>query len=439
MRLIWTFIFGLILLIAGAGTWWVFLAPTEIRVLKVAAGERGSDSHTLMREVAQVLERHSETLRLEIVESRNSSEAISAINSRAVDLATIESNTPAYTSINLIADLFPDYFLLIARDPLQRPPFNRAIKVFDDLSGRKVAIPEAATVGNLSFWSAIDHYKLPPESFRTFAWSREKSFRGIITGQVDAVFLLSSLRDPFLLRLVEEAGIRGIGLRFIPIEQADAMTLKRPYLESEKVVKGAFDGQIPLPREDIITPSLQKLLVAHADTDADLVQELVHTIFENRLDLLIRMSLTSAIRDPRREATAALPIHEGARRYYDRDQPNFLQENAEPMALMVTVMAMMLSAFLALRRNIASRAKNRGDDYNHRLLRIAHDARAADNVAELEQLKQELIDLLDAVVEALDKDRISEDAFQSFAFLWGSTKDTVNSRIRTRQTKLETV
>jgi len=154
------------------------LAPVEVRTLKVAAGERGSNAHTLMREVSDVLVRHSETLRLEALESRNSSEAISAINSRTVDLAIIESVTPAYISINLFADLFPDYFLL------------------------------------------------------------------------------SSLRDPFLLGLIEEAGIRSIGLRIVPIAQAEAMALKGPYLEAVKIVKGAFDGQVPLPREDLITPSL---------------------------------------------------------------------------------------------------------------------------------------------------------------------------------------
>lgn len=238
----------------------MFFAPVEVRTLKVAAGECGSDAHTLMREVTEVLVRHSETLRLEVLESRNSSEAISAINSRTVDLVTIESNTPPHNSINLVADLFPDFFLLIARKPSKNPPFPQVIRAIENVRGRRIAIPEAATVGNLSFWSAIVHNKLPPKSFRTFAWPREKAFEGVITGQVDALFLLSSLRDPFLLGLVEEAGIRGTGLRLVPIAQAEAMALKRPYLEPEKIVKGAFDGQVPLPREDVITAILQRFL-----------------------------------------------------------------------------------------------------------------------------------------------------------------------------------
>jgi len=108
---------------------------------------------------------------------------------------------------------------------------------------------------------------------------------------------------------------------------------------------------------------------------------------------------------------AALPVHEDARRYYDCDQPSFTQENAEPIALMITIAAMIFSVLLVLRRNLASRAKNPGEDYNHQLLCIAHGPRSTDDIAELKTLKQERLDLLDNVVGALNKDKVSEDAF----------------------------
>ncbi|MGI9355160.1 MAG: hypothetical protein ACR2PF_08390, partial [Rhizobiaceae bacterium] len=92
--------------------------------------------------------------------SGSATSRLGKVCSRAVDLATIESNTPAYSSISLLADLFPDYFLLISHELPQRRPFPEAIRTIEDLRGRRIAIPEAATVGNLSFWSTIDHYKL---------------------------------------------------------------------------------------------------------------------------------------------------------------------------------------------------------------------------------------------------------------------------------------
>ena len=44
------------------------------------------------------------------------------------------------------------------------------------------------------------------------------------------------------------------------------------------------------------------------------------------------------------EASVSLPTHPGAQAFYDRDKPSFIQENAEPLALMVTVFAMLLSS-----------------------------------------------------------------------------------------------
>lgn len=422
---------------AAAGVWWVFFAVPEIRTLSVAAGSRGSDSHVLIKEVAEVLTRHSSTLRLDVRTSRNSSSSVSRINRGDVDLATIQSNTPAYTNINLVADLFADHFLLITHEQNARLQQKDPLYRISDIAGRRIAIPESGTIANLSFWSVIDHYKIPPEGFVSMALPDKKAIDAFLTGRADAIFLVRSLRDPTLLNFIQEAGLRNIPLQFIAVEQAEAMTLKRPYLESARIVKGAFDGRLPLPKEDVITPSLHRLLVAGADVDEDLIYELVRVIFENRLDLLIRMALSSAIQDPRRAGVASLPLHPGAERFFDRDQPSFLQENAEPMALGVTVTAMILSALVALRRSLNARAKNTGDKYNDQLLAIAQRARVADSVAELDAMGEELVEMLEKVVHALDTDKITEEGFQSFSFIWASTKETVNEQVgrisRTRQ------
>lgn len=424
MRLVWTTIFGLIFLLGATGSWWVYQDTNKTRTLTVAAGPRGSDSHSLMEEISEVLVRHTDTLRLKVLESRNSSDNISLVNNGRVDLATVQANTPAYTTVSLVADLFPDYFMLIARS-------DRNLKNVADLRGKKIAIPEDGSSGSMSFWSIIDHYSLPPESMSALSIPREKGVRSFLSGEVDGIFLANSLRDPFLLlNLMEEARLRGIGLDFIPIEQAEAMALKRPYLEARTIVKGAFDGGLPMPKKDIVTPSVHRLLVAGSDVDEDAVHDFVKAIFENKLDLLIRMSLSAAITNPTDANGASLPIHPGAARFYDRDKPSFLQENAEPMALIVTIFAMMISAFVGLRRSLKARAKNRGDDYNDKLLDIAKRARLSNNKKDLVGMNTELVEVLEIVVHALDTDKITEEGFQSFAFLWGSTRDTVNEQLK---------
>ena len=423
MKKLYGVVFALIVLIAGVGAWYVFKAPSEPSVLTVSAGPQGSDSHKLMSEISEVMERHSETVRLKVLESTNSSVNISRLNNGSIDLATIESNTPAYTSINLVADLFADYFMLITHKD------NRIYNVAD-LPRQKVAIPEEGSSGSRSFWSVIDHYSVPPESFRSYSRQRDTAVSMFLKKEVDSLFVVSSVRDPFLLSFFEEARLRGIGLRFVPIDQARAMELKRPFLKPVEIVRGAFDGSGPLPIKDITTTSLHRLLVARNTADEASINELVRVMFENRLDLLIRMPLSSSIKGPVEGEGASLSFHPGAASYYDRDKPSFLQENAEPLALVVTIFAMIISALLALRRSLSSKAKNKGDEYNDAVLAINSRARDSTDLQELRQMRQELGDVLEKAVHALDVDTITEEGFQSFSLLWGAVRDTVSDRMR---------
>lgn len=422
MRLLWAIIGGGVLLCSMFAGWWLYNDSLKVTTLSVAAGEKGSDSFVLMTEIAEVLVRHNPKVRLDVRESRNSSLSISMINNNQVDLAAIQSNTPAYTSVNLVADLFPDYFLFITRD-------ESDIDQVADLKSKRIAIPEDGSAGSLSFWSVIDHYRIPPESFVSFSIQREKAALAFLNRTVDAFFFVGSLRDPFLLSFLEEAALRGTKLKFVSIDQAEAMAFKRPFLKPVTVVRGAFDGGMPLPRKDVVTPSLNRMLVASAVADEEAVYELVKTVFENRLDLLIRMALSSAIQDPRAGASASLPVHPGAVRFYDRNEPSFLQENAEPMALLVTILAMSISALVALRRIISAKAKNRADVYNDVLLEIATRARESSQLDELRLMRVELGEVLEKAVKALDRDEVTEDGFRSFSLLWGSVRDTVNDRI----------
>lgn len=416
---------GLLLVAALAaavvGSWYVWVREQPVTMLTAVAGPRGSDSFRLIADIAEVLERHSTTVRLQVRESRNSSINISLIQRGSVDLGTIASNTPAVPNVNLVAGLFPDYFLLIARS-------GSNIRSVNDLAGKRVAIPESGSPGQQAFWTIVDHYGMAIDSFRSLSSTRLQSVNRFLTGEVDAVFFLNSIRDPLLIAFVEEAGIRRVGMGFIEIDQAEAMALKRPFLTPQRIVKGSFNGTPPWPERDISTTSLSRLLVANEAVNADAIAELTRVVFEHRLDLLIRMPLSAAITQPTLNSGASLPIHEGAVRYYNRDEPSFLQENAEPMALIVTVFAMLASFGLAVRRSMQAKAKNRGDDYNEALLDIAKRARAAHEQAELEPLRVELTQLLEKVVHALDTDRITEEGFQSFSFLWGVSRDTVEQR-----------
>ena len=80
--------------------------PQSAEVLRIGAGPLDSDSYQLIAEVADVVERNSSWLSVEVMETRDSSENISLLNSEQVDVATIRSDTPVVSDVRLVATLF---------------------------------------------------------------------------------------------------------------------------------------------------------------------------------------------------------------------------------------------------------------------------------------------------------------------------------------------
>ena len=391
-------------------------------VLRIGSGPFNSDSHELMEQVADVVNRHTDELAVEVVATRDSSMNISILNEGEVDLATIRSDTPVVSNVRQVANLFPDYFQIITRS-------DRSIFRVVDLVGKKIAIPRFGTDEFRSFWIIGDHYDLPISGVKWWSMSFEDAAEKLLSEEVDAIFTVRSLRDRRLLNLFEDAGLKNTSLRFVPVDQAEAISIKRPFLQAKVIPKGGFLGNSPTPSRDMITSTVDRVLVAREDVDTEAIRLLTQILFEHRLDLTIRFSLASAITTPDTEAGLSIPLHEGSAQYFDRDEPSFLHEHAEPLALLVTVTAMLISSLVALRSQFVSSQKNRMDSYNYRLLDIAEAARNASSRTAIRELKNELASVLEEVVRALDQDAITDEGFQSFSLLWESVREILNDQM----------
>ncbi len=418
-----TLIFLLLATSAVVAAYLYLAREKPLTYLTVAAGPYRSDSHELMKEVADVVQRQSDRLRLTVIPTPDSSTNISKLNVSQVDLATIRSDTPVGSDIRMVSVLFPDYFSLITKTE------NGFFSV-RDLEGKKIAIPPFGTDEFRSFWAVADHYDLSISDTKWEALPFAVAAKRFIAGEIDAIFTVRSLRDRLLLNLFEDAALKRQDLTLIEIDQAPAIAIKRPFLGSEIVPKGTFGGFPVIPRRDIVTSSVTRTLVTREDVDPEMIRELTSILFENRLDLTIRFALASAIQQPDISKGLSIPLHDGAKQYYDRDAPSFLQENAEPIALIITIAAMLGSGLLALRSRFNSGQKNRMDSYNYVLLDIAERARIETGRTNITAMKAELFGVLEKVVRALDTDEVTEEGFQSFSLLWESVRELINDRER---------
>ena len=417
-------ILGLLFTILAGALGWHWLNRDQApEVVTVGTGPFGSDAFNLMSEVRQVVLRHSDTLRVEVKATRDGSQNIALLNRGEIDAAVIRSDTPVVANVHGISKLYPDLFHIIVRS--DAPAFAAT-----DLPRLKLSIPEYGSDGFRSFWAIGDHYDFQVDGFKWKAEPFKDGAKKLLAGEIDGLFTVRSLRDAGLIRMFEDAQLTGLKLRYIPVNQAEAMAIKRPFLSSGTIPKGAFTGAIPVPAIDTLTSSVDRILVARNDVSEDAVRELTRIMFENRLDLTIRFALASAIEAPDDVGGLAVPLHVGAEAFYNRDQPSFIQENAEPLALGVTVLTILISSLFALRRKFVAAQKNKADVYNHRLLNIQKQVLLADTIDELDLLKVDLSNVLQTVVLALDTDEVTDEGFQSFSLLWDGVRETINDRIR---------
>lgn len=417
-------LFALALVFAVVGILFISWQDNKIGTLRVDAGPRDGETYFLMSEFAEVVERNSDILRIEVVATMPLVDGNIPFLADNIDLTTIQSHTPAIPNTQLVVGLYEEVFQLIARA-------DSDIFSVEDLQRKRLALPPHGSPELTFFWAIGDHYNLYVQNVNWASMSEFEAVDALLNDEVDALFFVGSERNRATLKLIEEFQLKkgAPTLRMIEIDQIPAMAIKRPYIETFEVQKGIFDGNPPMPNRRIISGAVRRSLVAKTEAEERLIAELTRVLFENRADLTVRFPLASQIQAPDLMGGLQLPLHPGAENYYTRNEPNFIQENAEPLALMVTVFAMLTSGLLTLRSRFNARQKNQADWFNYTVLDIGKEISKADSRQKLYDCQNQLQELLSQAVVALDVDEVSDAGFQSFAFLWKTVSRALEEKL----------
>lgn len=113
-----------------------------------------------------------------------------------------------------------------------------------------------------------------------------------------------------------------------------------------------------------------------------------------------------------------IPLHPGAKAYYDQERSNFLVANSDFLGVALSISALCASGLWHLRSRLLDNQKNRADVYNLEILALAKQVHSANNLEQLQSIRDQLFKILRKVVVDLDQDRITPESFQSFTFPW---------------------
>ena len=377
--------------------------------LIVGAGDRGGESFRIISAVAALAERYEPNLRIVVAETGGSQSNVELLSAGLIDAAAIQASVSVTPDVRLVTELYPDAYQLIVRS-------ESGIASIPDLRGRTVALSGTSEAQRRAFEDLLAHYSLLPRDVRTVRLSEAGASWELDNGGVDAKFTIRAPGNPYLRQQ-----LRGRDVELVPIDQADALRLIQSSIEPGTIPRGTYQGEPAIPPQDVPTAVVPRLLVASDRTDAEAVEALTRLIYDHRRELTEAVPLLGFMAETGELLNSRLPLHAGARQYYMRDEPTFLQENVEILAFYLTLVAGLVSLLLRLN---ARRQKGRSDAYTRQLVSIYNDA-VADPAPQLARYRNRMMEVFASILRESEHGTLSQDGFDLLSFTWDEMNDAI--------------
>jgi TRAP transporter TAXI family solute receptor len=327
-----TFLPALILTVAAFMLAYQFVDPAPPDTLTLSAGSKEGAYYAHALAYRDYLKQRGITVN--ILESAGSLENVERLTEGTADVAFVQSGI-AKPENSKLASLGSMYY-----EPLW--VFVRAgvhIKSLIEMKGKSIAIgPEGSGTRVLSL-QLLKENGVDKNNARLLATGGSKAADALLSGKVDAIFLVASANADMVWQLNHNAKVE-----LLNFDRAEAYTRRIPTLSALTLPQGSLDLGANSPAQNI------KLLAATATL---LVNKNIHPALQDLLMQTVthvhggRSLFSTAGEFPTARYTA-IPLSKEAERYY-KSGPPFLQRYLPFWAAtMVDRLKVMLLPFLAL-------------------------------------------------------------------------------------------
>ncbi len=400
----------------GVFGWEVHKDTQRVHELTLATGSKTGYYYPFGQAIAELVFQQNPRLRIKVLETEGADDNMRLLQANEAQLAIAQNDTVAVSQARVIASLFKEVFHLIVSE-------QSGIQSVSDLKGKHIALRAKGSGSYSSFGLVSKHYGLKQSDFQFTTGSWAETTKLFASGEVDAIFWVLPLGNDFVSDLLQNTPGK-----LVPIDQAAAMKIKLPYLQANVIPKGIYKGDPAVPDVDLPTVGVEATLLVGQDVDPVIVKEITRILFEHRRNLVATNSLVAMISQPSESGGLALPVHEGAQAYYDREKPDFFAANSDVIGLSFSFVTLFVSWLWQLRSRFLHKQKNRADKFNLIILNLIQRSREAETFEEIDRLQEELFEIFKQVIGDLEEDRIDADSFHSFTFTWETAMKIATDR-----------
>jgi len=413
-------LFAALTLILTVATVWAGIWLRNSETLIFAVGDAKSLEARFATKLAAVLKNNSSRLRLKIVPSTDSAQALAQFDRRKADLAVLRTDAKVPPRARALAILEHDVVLLIS-------PGNKKIKSLAELKKKKIAVfadddTSVAFLRNiLEIPDGAEGSRLrmaPPNS------TLDKLFA---PGGYGAVIAMAHASTIIKDKSYERYARLG-GFTLNPINEAKALARKNPGISEETLATGTLSSSPAIPAEDLDTIGLQWLLVAQSRMSTTTAGELARTIYENKAELALEDGFASRIEPADVDKDAFIVAHQGAAEYINDDTKSFMDRYSDLLYLGVAALSVIGSIFAGIYTKITRVAPEKASELATAILGIGERIEHAHTMDELEVLEDELETILRGAVVGLRDGTISNDGLETFKLGYEFVRDEIGMR-----------
>ena len=283
-------------------------------------------------------------------------ETLERLRNGEVDLVVTEEPARPSPNLSTIVPLYPNILHVLVKKEIKAAPFGELIRGRQVYAGPLGGASARLLINVASVFGLSERdYRLLPDPFAI---------------EPDVFFVLGGLLAEEGLQPLSQYRFHSFG-GASGLEQgtvAEGIALRFPNIRPFLLPASTYGSMNPTP---VLTLQTRTVLVARDDLDADVAYRIAETLVQHNHDLATVYPLVLSELNPSFDAASVmLPLHRGARRYLDKDEPSFVERYADVIGIALTVLAAIGSGVLTAVRVSRARRKDRIDVYYRRVLDV---------------------------------------------------------------------
>jgi len=290
----------------------------EVRFLSIATGGTGGVYYPYGGGLANLINRHIEGIQAVAEVTSASVENIALIASREADIAFVLADTAyqAYTGsgsfesrkldqIRVLASLYPNALQIVALE-------DSSIQRLGDLVGQRVSVGAPGSGTDLTARTVLSALSIGYDRFVPLRLNFNETADALRDGRIDVGIWSSA---PPTGSIVDLATSRPIRLIPFSREEMEKALATGPVYSRYTIPAKTYPGQ----KEDTLTIGTPNLLIVHEAMEEELVFQILNLLYD-QIEYLTSVHSAARHTVPKYTlSTAPIPLHRGARRYFENN------------------------------------------------------------------------------------------------------------------------